>query len=208
MHRLCGDVRLICRFQLVTSVLHLPQNPSRVVSVHLVKPAIMEPGTLERHRAALIDYRVSGQFLAGAEYVESLPRDVRAKRSVAVEICQLYLVQGQHRLAADACDAVGESIFLDPDKDYRPSDLLDEEVVAFELLRAFVWIGRYSKLSTALKIAQKVNIAWRLQSEDGLGDRGTSDGAQVRETGMSESRVSGSISNVGGFTTNPRTRSC
>jgi hypothetical protein len=161
----------------------------------------MNSGTVDRHRAALIDYRVSGQFLAGAEYVESLPVDIRAKRSIAVEVCQLYLVQGQHRLAADACDAVGESMFLDPDKDYPPSDLSDEEVVAFELLRAFVWIGRYSKLRTALKIAGKVNTVWKLQDGDGF-DHGAPEGAQDREPGMSESRVSSRIFNVGGSTTN------
>lgn len=160
----------------------------------------MDQGTVERHRAALIHYRVSGQFLAGAEYVDSLPRDIRAQRIVAVEICQLYLVQGQHRLAADACDAVGESVFSDPDRDCDPSDLSDEEVVAFELLRAFVWIGRYSKLRTALRNARKVNTVWKIQDEDGLGDHGTSNGAQAREPGMSESRVSCSISNAGGST--------
>ncbi len=38
--------------------------------------------------------------------LQSLPHNTRLTRTIAIEIAQLYLVQGQLRLAAEICDEI------------------------------------------------------------------------------------------------------
>lgn len=162
----------------------------------------MDPAEVEQIKSRLIACRTMGHFVPATKYIETLSEDTKATKSIAIEICQLYLVQGQHRRAATACDAVGGSIFLNLDNDHDgdgeggggdhvTASIHDEEAVAFELLRAFVWIGRYSKLHTALKIARKVNATWKFQREEmPPHDERPKVSAQLGTKDLSEYRVS------------------
>ena len=78
--------------------------------------------------------------------------------SVAIEIAQFYLVQGQFILAAKTCEDLSRQSLSHPT---RP-----EEAVTFSLLQAYIGIGRYSKLRTALKVAQDVGEIWRINVEE------------------------------------------
>ncbi|KAI6779365.1 tetratricopeptide repeat [Emericellopsis cladophorae] len=161
----------------------------------------MDPAEVEQVKARLTAYRTMGHFASGAEYHEKLSEAARAMKSIAIEICLLYLVQGQLRLAAAACDAAGGSMFLDLDSDsgdgdgdgdgdHVPASILDQEAVAFELLRAFVWIVRYSKLHTALKIARKVNAILKFECHrTALDNRNGLDDAWPGTIRFSEYRV-------------------
>ncbi|GFP58628.1 hypothetical protein TASIC1_0010043900 [Trichoderma asperellum] len=107
-------------------------------------------------------YRSNGHFVEAARLIEDLPKNFRCSRVVAIEAAQLYLVQGQFRLAAETCDNVSEPTFADLKSESFALSSQDEDAVAFELLRAYIWIGRFSKLKTALKIAQRLGSAWNL----------------------------------------------
>lgn len=107
-------------------------------------------------------YRSNGHFVEAARLIEDLPKNFRCSRVVAIEAAQLYLAQGQFRLAAETCDNVSEPTFADLKSESFALSSQDEDAVAFELLRAYIWIGRFSKLKTALKIAQRLGSAWNL----------------------------------------------
>lgn len=172
------------------------------------------PGIDEEIKTSIRTFRSLGKFADGASFIQSLPTEVRLRRSIAVESAELYLVQGQLKLAAEVCHRVSESTYPQrlSDDDLPPSFIWEAEVAAFELLRAYVWIGRYSKLKTALKIAQRVGRAWSFGYEDVkrrsdettgdgetsehhndllVGDRQSSEcsGVERRDDGLSEYRV-------------------
>ena len=118
---------------------------------------------VEEIKATIRTHRSNGHFAEGALFIASLPKEVKVMRSVAIEAAQLYLVQGHHRLAAQTCDDVSGSVFSHLESSDLPPTLWNEEVAAFELVRANIWIGRYSKLRTALKIARRLGSVWRLE---------------------------------------------
>jgi CHAT domain-containing protein len=124
-----------------------------------------EHQTLQDIKTTIKAHRSNGQFADGACFIQNLSSEIRRRRSIAIEIIQLYLVQGQLRVAAEICDETSAPLFHDLDDDDLPPSIWEAEAAAFELLRAFVGIGRYSKLRTAMKIAQRVGSAWKLGGE-------------------------------------------
>ena len=139
---------------------------------------VMEHQPLEEIKTNIRTLRSNGNFAEGACFIQNLPTEVRLRRSIAIEIAQFYLVQGQLRLAAEICHQVSASIYHDFNDDDLPPSVWEAEAAAFELLQAYIWIGRYSKLKTAVKIAQRVGSAWRLDYEDieSRGDQTMGDG--------------------------------
>ena len=117
---------------------------------------------VEEIKATIQTHRSNGHFTEGAMFIASLPREIKVMRRVAIEAAQLYLVQGHYRLAAQTCDDVSGSVLSGLESNDLPPILWNEEVAAFELIRAYIWIGRYSKLRTALKIARRLGSAWKL----------------------------------------------
>jgi len=105
--------------------------------------------SIESVQATIRVHRSHGTFLEGDQFIRSLPRHISSVTSIAIEIAQLYLVQGQFILAAQACEDV--------------STMPGEEAIVLELLQAFIGIGRYSKLKTALRIARRIGDAWEIE---------------------------------------------
>jgi len=141
-----------------------------------------EHQSLEDIKTTIRAYRSKGHFADGARFIRDLSSDIRHERSITIEIIQLYLVQGQLRVAAEICDKTSAPLFHDLDGDDLPPSIWEAEAAAFELLRAFVGIGRYSKLRTALKIAQRVGSAWKLGGEnaENLGGKTIGDGKAIK----------------------------
>ncbi|KAK0659486.1 CHAT domain-containing protein [Cercophora samala] len=110
----------------------------------------------ETTKTTIRDHRSRGTFAEGHQFITALSQELRSLTSVAIEIAQLYLVQGRYILAAATCESQPRAS--------------DEEGAVLELLQAFIGIGRYSKLKTALQIAQRIGEAWHLteQNEDPL----------------------------------------
>jgi CHAT domain-containing protein len=122
---------------------------------------------LEEIKTEIRNLRSNGKFAEGASFIQSLSPEIKATTCVSIEIAQLYLVQGQLRSAADVCEKVSTTpIFT---KQLHGPDL-DPETTAFELIHAYINILRYSRLKTALKIAQCVAEAWKLRDEDQRSD--------------------------------------
>jgi hypothetical protein len=109
-------------------------------------------------------YRAKGQFDFAKEFINGISKKDRERKSVAIEIAQLYLVQGYFKLAEQACVEAGGSMFSNDKVECLPKEAYDEESVAFELLRAFIWIGRYSMLFTALDIAKQIGTICKFPS--------------------------------------------
>ncbi|KAI0099040.1 CHAT domain-containing protein [Nemania sp. FL0031] len=110
------------------------------------------------------NFRATGRFAEADRFIGVLPHNIRTLKKIAIEIAQLYLVQGQYHLAAQTCDDSFQSAleYVNDDSVDVPSIRIPE-VAAFELVRAFIWIGRYSKLKTALRIAQHVGKIWQFE---------------------------------------------
>ena len=123
------------------------------------------PISIESVKTTIRAHRSHGTFLEGAQFIRSLAQPISSVTSVAIEIAQLYLVQGQYILAAQAC----EHVSMVPG---------GEDAVVMGLLQAFVGIGRYSKLKTALRMAQRIGDAWKIE------------GTGVSDLPLTESRVS------------------
>ncbi|KAL6814080.1 hypothetical protein V8C40DRAFT_255902, partial [Trichoderma camerunense] len=130
------------------------------MEAHPKEPAQPSPEDI-RHKIRA--YRFIGHFAEATLLIEQLPQDVRYAKGVAIEAIQLYLAQGQYRLAADICNNVpGPSSAEIESENFAFSDQ-GEDVVAFELLRALTLrVVRFSKVKTALKIAQRFGSAWNL----------------------------------------------
>lgn len=108
-------------------------------------------------------YRSIGHFAEATLLIEQLPQDIRYARGVAIEAIQLYLTQGQYRLAADICNDVPGPPSTEIESESFAFSDQDEDVVAFELLRALTLrVVRFSKVKTALEIAQRFGSAWNL----------------------------------------------
>ncbi|KAK4196600.1 CHAT domain-containing protein [Triangularia verruculosa] len=108
---------------------------------------------VESAKATIRGHRSRGTFEEGHHFNTALPKETRFSTAVTIEIAQLYLVQGLYTLAAKTCD-----------DQKRP--IPGEEGAVLELLQAFIGIGRYSKLRTALKTAQRIGDAWHLHAHD------------------------------------------
>lgn len=113
----------------------------------------MDGVTPEEAQAVIRSCRANGRFAEATRYIYALPQAFRASIPVEIEVIQLYLVQGYYRLAADCCEAVSTAI---PKESDASGAQISFEVAAFQLLKAFVWISRYSKLKTSLKIAERI----------------------------------------------------
>lgn len=107
---------------------------------------------IEETKATIRGHRSRGTFAEGHEFIRALPEEIRSLPSVTIEIAQLYLVQGRYTLAAKTCE--------------DQTSASGEERAALDLLQAFIGIGRYSKLRTALRIAQEIGEAWHLTGRD------------------------------------------
>ncbi|KAH6967561.1 CHAT domain-containing protein [Fusarium venenatum] len=138
----------------------------------------MDIQQLESIKSTVGLYRWNGHFLEGAKFINSLPIETTSMRGIAIEAAQLYLVQGQYKLANQICNDASGSIFDCLDGNDQPPSSWNEEIAAFELMRAFILIVRYSKLTSALKITQRVGDAWQLGA------------AKRRSTSFSEYKVS------------------
>jgi hypothetical protein len=111
--------------------------------------------TIEKLR----EYRAKGQFESGHEYVCSLAQCVQEDERVAIEVVQLYLVQGHYIRALAACEKARVPLFDQGLEEY-PSEVLNEDSVCLELLHAFVNILRHSELYTALRKAFMAHKLW------------------------------------------------
>jgi hypothetical protein len=83
-------------------------------------------------------------------------------QGIAIEIAQLYLVQGHYIRALEACKAFQR---MKPnDKTGVGNELafitLDAQDVCLQLISAYVEISRSCKLQTALNICQQVYDSW------------------------------------------------
>ncbi|ETS85179.1 hypothetical protein PFICI_03204 [Pestalotiopsis fici W106-1] len=111
-------------------------------------------------RKSIRRLRSTGRFSEADQLIANLPGEVKISSNVAIEIAQLYLVQGHWRLAAQTCEVAFESRW----DEYDAVNVLHHdravEVAAFKMLSAFIGIGRYSKLKTALEIARRVGNTW------------------------------------------------
>ncbi|KAK0726414.1 hypothetical protein B0T21DRAFT_371526, partial [Apiosordaria backusii] len=119
---------------------------------HATKKINSMETSIESAKASIRTHRARGTFAEGHQFIRNLPQEIRSLTSVAIEVAQLYLVQGQYTLAATTCE------------DQQPAS--GEEGAVLELLQAFIGIGRYSKLRTALKTAQRIGDAWHLDGQD------------------------------------------
>ncbi|UKZ73628.1 hypothetical protein TrVFT333_001276 [Trichoderma virens FT-333] len=107
--------------------------------------------------------RSIGKFTEATQFIEELPKDIRCTRAVAIEAAQLYLVQGRYRLAAETCDNVPGPSSGEVESENFAFSNQDEDAVAFELLRVLTLrVARFSKVKTALEIAQRLGSAWNL----------------------------------------------
>ncbi|CZR69393.1 uncharacterized protein PAC_19293 [Phialocephala subalpina] len=111
--------------------------------------------TIEKLR----EYRAKGQFESGHEYVCSLVQSVQEDKLVAIEVVQLYLVQGHYIRALAACEKARVPLFDQGLEEY-PSEVLNEDSVCLELLHAYVNILRHSELYTALRKAFMAHKLW------------------------------------------------
>ncbi|KAF4332402.1 tetratricopeptide repeat [Fusarium beomiforme] len=126
----------------------------------------MDIQQLESIKSTIRIYRWYGHFLEGTKFIDSLPIETKSIRVIAIEAAQLYLVQGQYKLANLICNDTSGSIFDCLDDNDQPQSIWNEEIAAYELMRAFILIGRYSKLTSALKITQRVGDAWQLGADE------------------------------------------
>lgn len=111
-------------------------------------------------QAGIRRLKSTGQFFEANQLLASLSDQVKHSRRVAIGIAQLYLVQGQWRLAAQTCEDALESLVEGCGSGDDVLQARNIEVAALEVLSAFISIGRYSKLKTALKIACTVGNSW------------------------------------------------
>lgn len=106
-------------------------------------------------------FRSKGQYLAGFEYISQLPEVAQTVKAIAIEIAQLFLVQGHYTRAAQACIKAASPIFPENWKDQElAAEVWDEDSVCLELLRAYIDISRLSKLRTAVSIATRIKNIW------------------------------------------------
>ncbi|KAL6697942.1 CHAT domain-containing protein [Trichoderma pleuroticola] len=130
------------------------------MEAHLNEPV---ESSLEDIRHKIRHYRFIGHFAEATLLIEQLPQDIIYARGVAIEAVQLYLTQGQYRLAADICNNVPGPSSAEIESESFAFSNQDEDVAAFELLRALTLrVVRYSKVKTALEIAQRFGSAWNL----------------------------------------------
>ncbi|KAL7962973.1 CHAT domain-containing protein [Trichoderma compactum] len=127
------------------------------------RPKEPAESSLEDIRHKIRAYRLIGHFAEATLLIEQLQQDIRYARGVAIEAVQLYLTQGQYRLAADICNNVPGPSAAEIESQSFAFSNQDEDVVAFELLRALTLrVVRFSKVKTALEIAQRFGSAWNL----------------------------------------------
>jgi hypothetical protein len=130
------------------------------METHPKEPA---KSSLEDIKYKIRAYRSVGHFAEATLLIEQLPQDVKYARGVAIEAIQLYLTQGQYRLAADICNNVPGPSSAEIESESFAFSNHDEDVVAFELLRALTLrVVRFSKVKTALEIARRFGSAWNL----------------------------------------------
>ncbi|KAL5084171.1 hypothetical protein Trisim1_012247 [Trichoderma cf. simile WF8] len=169
---------------------------------HPKKPAT---SSFEDTRRKIKTYRSIGHFAEATLLIEQLPQNIRYSRGVAIEAIQLYLTQGQYRLAADICNNVPGPSSADIESDSFAFSDQEEDIVAFELLRALTLrVVRFSKVKTALEIAQRFGSAWNLdkpvvldtiiESHGGNEDRSplisSTQGPEIEVSGGSTSHIS------------------
>jgi hypothetical protein len=98
--------------------------------------------------------RSKGHFKEATQYIDALPDTLCKSTAVVIEIIQLYLIQGHYKTAAGYCERVSTSIPKLSYEDGTHQWIENPQITAFELLKAFVWVSRYSQLKTSLKKAQ------------------------------------------------------
>lgn len=102
-----------------------------------------------------------GDYDSGKAFYESLPAHMQREKVVALEIAQLYLVQGQYKLAAQACLAAALPLFpSDTKQDELANETWDEDCVALEMCRAYIEISHSGDLADALRVANIVHGTW------------------------------------------------
>jgi hypothetical protein len=118
-------------------------------------------GDVGKTRDAIQDFRRRGSYVEGHDYIISLPWVLRKQSRVAIEIAQLYLVQGHWIRAWEACSLPEVNIFKDGDPSAGfTTEICDPHSVCLALLSTYIGISRHGKLKTALRIAGRVYDAW------------------------------------------------
>jgi hypothetical protein len=121
----------------------------------------VSPSDLDKIKRGVQNYRLRGQYNAGHVYICGLPQSTRQVKTVAIEIAQLYLVQGHYIRASEAC-ALAHKPTVSNDAELKESSpgAFDADHICLELLSAYIDISRRCKLKTALHISQRVYDAW------------------------------------------------
>jgi hypothetical protein len=122
---------------------------------------------LEEVKAHIRLYRLRGQYIEGHEYVCGVAGDLRKRQTIAIEIAQLYLVQGDYIRAAEECTLAHKSIFSDEvERIEFSSEVFNVDSVCLELVSAYIDISRRCKLKSALHLSQRVYDVWLSPSMD------------------------------------------
>ncbi len=112
-------------------------------------------------RVQIQTYRRLGDYESGRIFYESLPANVQQNKVVAREIAQLYLVQGQYKLATQACLTAALPMFpCETMNDEPASEVWDDDCVALEMCRAYTEISHSGDLADALRVAKIVHGIW------------------------------------------------
>ena len=122
-------------------------------------------------RAQIQKYRTSGDYASGKSFYESLPAEIQQNKVAALEIAQLYLVQGQYKLAAEACLFAAPPLFnCEAQNDKATREIWDEDHVALEICRAYIEICHSGDLASALKVAEIVRGVWLFSPRKEISD--------------------------------------
>jgi hypothetical protein len=111
---------------------------------------------------AVRDFRRKGQYVTGHNYICGLSESTRKLTAVAVEVAQLYLVQGHYIRAWEAVTLVDVAVFDEDDERQESftAGICQVDSACIALLSAFISISRFGKLRTALRIADLIGRVW------------------------------------------------
>lgn len=130
-------------------------------SVIPLKTIMQNAAGLEKVRQAIKDFRRTGQYIAGHSYISSLAPTLRQEKAIAIDIAQLYLVQGHYIRAWEACSLPESTIFVQGNHLGRfTPEICQADSVCLAILSAYIGISRHGLLKTALQIADRVYDAW------------------------------------------------
>lgn len=113
------------------------------------------------------DFRKQGRYEQAQAYISSADPKTKRIPVVAIEIASLYLVQGHYIRAWQSCELPEFDIFLNGEPSAPLTHrIYDVDCVALALIKAYIGILRFSRLFTALKIAERVHDVWLVENRE------------------------------------------